>query len=162
MIMIVIMIVIMIMIVIVIVIMIMSIHDYGYGYGYDYDYDKVNDKVKAIRIVIIVITFFVYYFMHSSIANKGPITRVDQAGPVCRDQIQPGFTWSEPSPDDARACFGAVLLLARLARLARWTRLHGKKLSPVNRERASPDSCNQSLRGIIKLYEILCLTKVYY
>ena len=37
---------------------------------------------------------------------KGLITYVDRTGPVCRDQIQPGFIWSEPVWH-ARACFGA-------------------------------------------------------
>ena len=47
-----------------------------------------------------------------------PIPWVDQAGSVCQDKIQPGFTWSEPA-QDARVCFGAALLFARLTGLVR-------------------------------------------
>ena len=55
---------------------------------------------------------------------------VDRAGPVCRDEFLPGFTWSEPAvgtselalaprQDMARKLWRAVFLLAWLTGLAR-------------------------------------------
>ena len=67
---------------------------------------------------------------HESPTFRG---RLHVAGLVCRDEIQPGFTWSGPARD-TRGCFGAVILLAWVAGLA-----HGEcdcmeKLGPVIRD----------------------------